>query len=411
MIPRKLTLFVLCLSGFIGAVAQLPFKFDHTTYRTAYWKEACRLMSGSSGYLLLDVRSPGEYSDTSRFADLNLGRLRNAVNISIDSIPAHLEALKKDKDKTIFVYCSHSQRSRRVSKLLSENGFTHVVNINGGMSVVNTYDATTFPQKKDLLISNTGYTNVASGDALGLILLYQQSHLLIIDIRGQPEFGSTDTTLVKDIGRVRNAINIPADALTGQIGTIAPAKDAKMLVYDQYGSKSAEAAGQLRKMGYTQVYNLYGGLAGLLCDNAVEPGQIKTAVMELPAYRPIGPKACIDLLKRNAVVIIDTRPSPQYENKDSLFYLNLGHLDRAIHLSSPDGLAAVIDPLPKNTEFLVYGQGDGAQEIMVARELIRRGYPDVNVLYQGLYHYVWSCFNLEECKDGIGYLTDHQGLY
>ncbi len=102
----------------LSAEAQHPFKYDNTIYKGVYLNEAFRLMDSMNNYLLLDVRSPGEYADTSRGTVSNIGRIKGSVNINIDSIPAHLEQLKKYINQPVFVYCSHSQRSRRVSKLL-----------------------------------------------------------------------------------------------------------------------------------------------------------------------------------------------------------------------------------------------------------------------------------------------------
>ena len=67
--------------------AQHPFKYDNTIYKVVYLNEAFRLMDSMQNYLLLDVRSPGEYADTSRSTALNIGRFKGAVNITIDSVP------------------------------------------------------------------------------------------------------------------------------------------------------------------------------------------------------------------------------------------------------------------------------------------------------------------------------------
>src|SRR5450631_2591834 len=94
--------------------AQLPFKYDSSSgYKAVSPKEAFRLMDQMPNHLLLDVRSPGEYADTSAITALNLGRLKGSINIPIDSVASHLTELKSHKDQPIFIYCSHSQRSRR----------------------------------------------------------------------------------------------------------------------------------------------------------------------------------------------------------------------------------------------------------------------------------------------------------
>src|SRR3954454_1062414 len=116
---KKNYLPIILVMSLLAAKAQHPFKFDNTVYKTVYLNEAFRLMDSMQNYLLLDVRSPGEYADTSRTTALNIGRIKGSVNITIDSVHSRLAGLMKYKDQPVFIYCSHSQRSRRVSKFLA----------------------------------------------------------------------------------------------------------------------------------------------------------------------------------------------------------------------------------------------------------------------------------------------------
>ena len=115
---------------------QLPVKFDNH-YKTIFAKDLCKLAATNRDLILIDVRSPGEYSDTSAYNYLNIGHLKSSINIPIDSIQKNLAVLEPYKNKTIVFYCSHSQRSRRVSYLLSQNGYKDFYNLNGGMSLLN----------------------------------------------------------------------------------------------------------------------------------------------------------------------------------------------------------------------------------------------------------------------------------
>src|ERR1700739_3551144 len=134
---RKSLLLPAFVLALLAPPAQHPFKFDNTVYKAVYLTEAFRLMDSMSNFLLLDVRSPGEYADTSRTTALNIGRIRGSVNITIASVAWRRAELTTYKDQPVFIYCSHSQRSRRVSKFLAENGFKKVYNINGGMTLLN----------------------------------------------------------------------------------------------------------------------------------------------------------------------------------------------------------------------------------------------------------------------------------
>jgi len=106
----------------------------------------------------------------------------------------------------------------------------------------------------------------------------------------------------------------------------------------------------------------------------VNQEQIQEVVSDAPPYRMIDPKTCIELLEKNQhMVIIDTRPADEFNNKASMAHANLGRLKGAIHLSPPDSLENIILQKDRSTLFLVYGSGTDAGAI-VCRELIKRGF-------------------------------------
>lgn len=93
--------------------------------------ELCQIVTDRPGVLLLDVRTPDEFTGKVRES---FGHLKNAVNMPIQELESRLTELNTYKNKEIIVYCSHSHRSPRASHLLTENGFTNVKNMTGGMS-------------------------------------------------------------------------------------------------------------------------------------------------------------------------------------------------------------------------------------------------------------------------------------
>src|SRR6478672_4241555 len=114
------------------------FKADNVKYTTVFPEELCKTLMANQGYTLLDVRSQGEYDDTSTAGGLNIGHVKNSMHIDIRELPKRWKELSAYKDKPLFIYCSHSQRSRRASRLLADSGFTKLYNINGGLT--NFYD-------------------------------------------------------------------------------------------------------------------------------------------------------------------------------------------------------------------------------------------------------------------------------
>src|SRR5438477_989049 len=128
---RKIVLFVLLL---IAITTNAQFKADNVKYTTVFPEELCKTLMANRDYILLDVRSQGEVDDTSSSESLNIGHIKNSIHIDIKELQQRWKELLAYKDKPLFIYCSHSQRSRRASRLLADSGFTKVYNINGGLT-------------------------------------------------------------------------------------------------------------------------------------------------------------------------------------------------------------------------------------------------------------------------------------
>lgn len=71
------------------------------------------------GALVIDVRSPGEFSG---------GHIEGAVNIPYDVISSEIGKLLRNKDKAVVLYCHSGARAAAAKKSLVQAGYTHVVN-------------------------------------------------------------------------------------------------------------------------------------------------------------------------------------------------------------------------------------------------------------------------------------------
>lgn len=74
----------------------------------------------SEGAVLVDVRTPGEYSS---------GHLKGAKNIPLATISNISKKVSKDKD--IIVYCQSGSRSTSASRQLKSMGYLKVYNFGG----------------------------------------------------------------------------------------------------------------------------------------------------------------------------------------------------------------------------------------------------------------------------------------
>jgi rhodanese-related sulfurtransferase len=81
-------------------------------------------------------------------------------------------------------------------------------------------------------------------------MMQSSSNVLIVDVRTSGEYAQ---------GHLKGAINIPLSDLPLRFDELA--QNRPMLVYCQTGYRSAQASSFLVKAGFTQVYNMEGGIA------------------------------------------------------------------------------------------------------------------------------------------------------
>ncbi len=409
---------LICSLFYISVKAQLNQRFDNTNYKAIYFKEACELMAKNPNLLLLDVRSPGEYADTSKYLTSNIGRLKGAVNISIDSIDKHFNELKAYKDRTILVYCSHSQRSRRVSKFLADSGFKSIYSLNGGMTEVNRTADAVFPCKSSLYTTSMPYKLIGADDAIAFI---RDKNNVVIDVRPASQFNGKDTDEYANVGRIKNAINVPLSTMDSEMANLAKYKDRQVLVYELYSNDAMAAALKLNKAGFKNVNVLFDGFDNFLINTPSSSKLRKELITGTPSYKIVGVRETIDLVNNQPnLVVADLRPKEQFENKSTESFYNLGHIKNAVNLNAAD-LDTYLKNKPKTTPILIYGAFTSAMKGMkdmapadvstVSKQLAAKGYTNVYLLYDGIYSVVWSSANVGSLKDAANILEDHKGFY
>jgi len=98
-----------------------------------------------------------------------------------------------------------------------------------------------------LLRRTTGGPWVSTAQATHLI---NREDALLVDVREPGEFGA---------GHILGARNVPLARIDGS-GDLAKRKDKPVIVYCEGGERAAKAAAALRKLGFSRVVNLNGGL-------------------------------------------------------------------------------------------------------------------------------------------------------
>lgn len=111
-LPKCLILVILTLAALTGT-AQTPLTVEAFNQK----------LSATPQGQLLDVRTPTEYAQ---------GHLAKSQNLDFRD-PVFVQKIATlDKDKPVFVYCLSGGRSGQAAKLLAQNGFKEVYDMQGG---------------------------------------------------------------------------------------------------------------------------------------------------------------------------------------------------------------------------------------------------------------------------------------
>jgi rhodanese-related sulfurtransferase len=102
-----------------------------------------------------------------------------------------------------------------------------------------------------LLAYNLVVGERGSVDPLGATEMINHKEAVVIDVRPAADFAQ---------GHVINAVNIPMNGFKNQMAVLSKYKGKPIIVGCRSGAQSAGACNQLRKEGFTEVYNLKGGI-------------------------------------------------------------------------------------------------------------------------------------------------------
>lgn len=407
MNSKIIYLLVFALYFVNNCIGQLNYKYDNKLYPTIYPNDLYKFMKKNPNAVLVDVRTPGEFADTSRFGSLNIGHLKGAINIEIDSILKDPKCLMQYQDQPIILYCSHSQRSRRGSKALKESGFKEVYNLNAGMSYLNQANSKKFPHKEEMIVSSLPYTNSSVAEIISLV--EKNNDILIIDLRPAIQFEGKDTLESNNIGRIIKAINIPETEIKNRLLELEKYKSKTIVVYDINGALSHGVSKFLSENGFIKIHNILGGLSAIIGNENSTTKLRKRLLSNTPKYNILNAKEAVDFIKKNKkTLILDLRPQEEYINKSATVWKNLGSIKNSINIPYNEFdvkiLTALID---KEGMILIYG----TDAMKYCKKLTELGFSNVNCLYGGIWSIISNSANIKERKDDRLVLQNNEGLY
>lgn len=379
---------------FTGTVCIAQYKNDNKLFKTVHTQDLCSELQQHPGYLFLDVRSKGEYEDTSMMG-MNIGRFKNAKNINVRELGQRIEELAAYKTSPVFVYCSHSQRSRKASKMLADSGFTNVFNINAGLTGILQLPAEGNECVFNQLITKNSFTMLSAQDFCRKLSL-NPSRTFILDVRDDSAYRhiSSDAR-VNAYGTFKTALHIPLADL--QTGKAAIPKTLDIVVIDLFGDDATKAAELLKKNNYPHVSVLLEGIDRMLEINDRELTCMAGDFVSPVSYKIISARQLQSVMDSKAnYVFFDIRSQEEFENRHKNAWQNIGHLVNAINIPASEiGQQTDLIKKYKNIPVIVYGFGSSTSVYEAASRLIAKGFTDVSVLQGGIFNVGWTAANIK----------------
>ena len=102
-----------------GCAAQVQ---KEQSYRQINMDEVIAMMEAESDYIILDVRTPEEFSEK---------HIPGAINVANETIGSEEMPELPDKEQLILVYCRSGNRSKQAAEKLVALGYTKIVEFGG----------------------------------------------------------------------------------------------------------------------------------------------------------------------------------------------------------------------------------------------------------------------------------------
>ncbi len=383
---KKIYAVLTILIGITAAVSAQDYKLDNKLYKTISWNDFFSRLEKNPKLVFFDIRTDGERNDTSQYSANNQGRIRAANQIDYYLFDKYYNELLKHKEDTIYLYCSHSMRSRRLAKQLTDSSFKNVVSINGGMSYLNLLGNTGFPLRKKYYETTIRYKLISPFE---LETKLKNKNVQVIDVRPDSiYFGTGGDEQDKSYGKIAGIKHIADINIADSIYLLDKSKE--VVLIDNYGDISSVVANQLIEKGFKNVGILFYGLEELR--KTVSSNKRNYLKLQYPS---ILPAELLAIKKAGKVAIIDIRTPAEFNSTDSVKWKNAGRLKDAVNIPLAQLTKEKITPF-RNKLIVIYDNMMMPPELYRSAELLKQwGITNFALLSGGVFRINWEIANTD----------------
>ena len=298
------------------------FKSDNVRYQTISWNDFFKKLDHNPKLFYYDIRSEAERNDSIKAAPYNQGKIKGAIETDFADFAKYYPEYLKHKNDTIYLYCSHSKRSRYLAKQLRDSSFLHVVNINGGLSYFNTLSEREMPYKNKYYTNSLKYKLASPSDFTKAL---KDKNCQIVDVRPDSlYYGKANIEKANSFGNIRSALHIPYNKMKDNLKLLD--KNKTILLLDNECTLSPIAGNYLIEKGYKTSVLLFG------IENLIRTIPTNDRPFLKTKYQMILPEELINLSKKKNTIIIDVRTQAEYNSTSKEGWKNVGKLKNAVSI-------------------------------------------------------------------------------
>lgn len=361
---------------------------------------------GDKNMLILDVRTRGEYNDTlSRGKALNIGHIKGAINIPLQELQQNPEAIKQldpYKDKDIYVICSHSYRSRVISKLLLERNFANITNVQGGMSEwYRNYDELK-PYRSEYE-NKISYKNISPSEVF--TKMKRNEPIVFIGLNSPPRFyyDSVNVDIYSHFIDLKNIEYFNAKDSSAVLVKAKSAAGKPVVIFNTIGGGAGEMAEWLATAGVPNVNYLVGSLYGLyeyVINFQPDEPEGKYFTEHSLIHFLSAPSLCRALEKPNKIQLVDIQHDTLFAKATTGTKLTYSHLKAAVNFPYYKSADEFAKQFPDKSKKYVLIPHQGFIGMQLADALLAKGYK-LGWLMGGNERWEWYTNNTAEfpCKE------------
>ena len=211
-------------------------------------------------------------------------------------------------------------------------------------------------------------------------------------------FKGISTEKTKAEGHFNDAVNMPFEKLKTTSAITIPAKS--ILLVDEYGDESPEAAKLLVERGYRDVSILFDGMDGWAdyTTNTTDKPAVKWTRNISYTLLPAEELKSMTVEKKE-FTLVDVRTNNEFNNASKNYWQNIGQIRGAINIPYSELKTSTSLPQSKDAPIVLYGFNAQPEIFEAAKWIKDQGYKNVSILQGGIWRLRWSSHNIKGKAD------------